>query len=319
MLRLKADLKYVVDLPEYEDQNFRNNRDGDGYDDDTNVEGGIKQIILDEEGFWKPLIAALTVMTPIVKTLRMCDSDKPVIGKIYDRMFMLSDKVARMPLTWAPKCAELINERWEYLHSFMHGAGYAFDPEFYENRKDWDEAVQNGVMEICERLCLREAIRVAPDPETAWKTMTTESEEVVALSAQCDMELATFKEGLGTFTKKKTLQNAKDMQPAAWWDNYCKHLPHLSNVARSVLAQVVCSSAAERNWSIYGRIKHKGRSVLGHAKSDKLVYCHEAIHLKNRIQHAGYRSQIQSWDSDSDSNSDLSDEEQLAKFENLKV
>ena len=38
------------------------------------------------------------------------------------------------------------------------------------------------------------------------------------------------------------------------------------------------------------RIKSKERAQLGHAKfakSDKLVYCHEALHLKEKAQHAG--------------------------------
>mmetsp|Transcript_36987 Transcript_36987/g.92027 ORF Transcript_36987/g.92027 Transcript_36987/m.92027 type:complete len:91 (+) Transcript_36987:67-339(+) len=38
--------------------------------------------------------------------------------------------------------------------------------------------------------------------------------------------------------------------------------PILSRVARSVLAQVVCASSAERNWSIYGRVKTKERSQM---------------------------------------------------------
>ena len=35
------------------------------------------------------------------------------------------------------------------------------------------------------------------------------------------------------------------------------------------------------------RIKSKERAQLGHAKSDKLVYCHEALHLQNKLQKAG--------------------------------
>lgn len=89
--------------------------------------------------------------------------------------------------------------------------------------------------------------------------------------------------------------------------DYCGHLPLLSTVAKAVLSQVVCSSAAERNWSIYGRIKHKGRSTLGHSKGDKLVYCHEAIHLKNKLGKAHYKLKIAKWDTDSDS--DASDDE----------
>ncbi|KAL1527711.1 hypothetical protein AB1Y20_009096 [Prymnesium parvum] len=97
MLRLKADLKYIVDLPEYSAQDYRKKKtpgedDTNDDADELNGEGGVKAIILDEEGFWVPLLDALKVMTPISKTLRMCDSDKPVMGKIYDHMFMLSEK-----------------------------------------------------------------------------------------------------------------------------------------------------------------------------------------------------------------------------------
>ena len=107
------------------------------------------------------------------------------------------------------------------------------------------------------------------------------------------------------------LQNAQEMAPAAWWDLYCKHLPILSGVAKSVLAQVVCASAAERNWSIYGQIKHKGRSQLSHAKGDKLVYIHEALHLRNKLQKAGFKAKVEKWDSDSESDDDSGDEEDL--------
>ena len=93
------------------------------------------------------------------------------------------------------------------------------------------------------------------------------------------------------------------------WNQKGKHLPILSGVAKTVLAQVVCASAAERNWSIYGQLKTEKRSRLSHAKSDKLVYCHEALHLKDKLQTAGYKPKVEKWDSDSDS--DETDEEDL--------
>ena len=35
-------------------------------------------------------------MTPIVKFLRLCDGDKPAMGKVYDRMFLCgSESVTR--------------------------------------------------------------------------------------------------------------------------------------------------------------------------------------------------------------------------------
>lgn len=252
MLRLKADLKYVVDLPEYAAQDFRKKRatagDREYDDDDTDGEGGVKTIILDEEGFWTPLIAALKVMTPIAKLLRLCDGDQAVMGKIYDRMFLLTQNVPKVKVPWAKDAAKLISARWEYLHSFMHGAGYAFDPEFYEQRMEWDQAVMNGTLEMIERICLRDVIRESENPELAMRELTTESDAVVKRIAECERELSQFREGQGAFTKQKVLLNAKLMEPAAWWAQYCVHLPYLSSVARSVLAQVVCASAAERNW-----------------------------------------------------------------------
>ena len=47
------------------------------------------------------------------------------------------------------------------------------------------------------------------------------------------------------------------------------------------------------------------RSRMKHERGDKLVYCHEALHLC-----AGYAQQAVKWDSDSDS--DETDEEDLA-------
>lgn len=319
ILRLKADLKYIVDLPEYSAQDYSQKkksgeRDAHDGDDELDGEGGVKQILLNEDGFWKPLVTALKITVPITKTLRMCDGNAAVMGKIYDRMYMLGSKVRGMDVPWASKAADMVDERWEYLHSFVHAAGYAFDPEFYEHRNNWDEAVSNGVMEMIERICLRQAMLNAGDTDKARQELTTESPEVVAEVAACERELTQFTEGLGIFSKEKVRVNAKLMPPATWWHQYGKHLTRLSNVAKTVLAQVVNSSAAERNWSIYGRIKSKGRAVMGHSKSDKAVYCHEAIKLKNKLQTAAYNSSasVRPWDelnSSSDSDQDVDEED----------
>ena len=48
---------------------------------------------------------------------------------------------------------------------------------------------------------------------------------------------------------------------------------------------------------------------MHHARGDKLVYCHEALHLSAKLQGAGYVQEAVRWVSDSDS--DESDEEDL--------
>ena len=86
-------------------------------------------------------------------------------------------------------------------------------------------------------------------------------------------------------------------------------MPLLKAVACSVLAQPVSASAAEHNWSVYGRIMTPTRSRLHHARADKLVYCHEALHMKAKLQKAAYTQNAVKWDSDSDD--DATDQEDL--------
>ena len=83
----------------------------------------------------------------------------------------------------------------------------------------------------------------------------------------------------------------------------------VSQIACRVLAPPACTSAAERNWSVYGAIKTSARGTMGHAVADKRVYVHEALHLQGKLQAAGYKQAIEKWDSDSDS--DASDDEDL--------
>ena len=79
---------------------------------------------------------------------------------------------------------------------------------------------------------------------------------------------------------------------AQWWATYGKHVPLLASVARLVLAQPVCASAAERNWSVYGKIKNDTTSRMSHEVADKRVYCHEALHLKEKLQTASYNQEV---------------------------
>ena len=132
----------------------------------------------------------------------------------------------------------------------------------------------------------------------------------------CELELSKYREREGVFTRLSVVLKAKQMAPAAWWSQYGKHLRPAPPSSRAHREQGACAarprlraSAAERNWSIYGKIKPKvsprsARAVGGHAKADKLGSSSTAG------QGAGRRLQgarVEKWDSDSDS--DKSDDE----------
>jgi hypothetical protein len=252
-------------------------------------------------------------MTPVVKLLRLMDGEKPAMGKVYDRMFMIGQKIEERSYSWKEKAAKIHADRWEHLHSEMHSAGYALDPEFMQHASDMDEATQNGIISIrVEKFSLlEEKIEAEKLSSAAANALTSESDKVQDRIAKTMGQLAKYQANDGMFTKPYVIANAKSMAPAVWWATYGKHLPHLAAVARRVLAQPVCASAAERNWSIYGAIKTAARGQMGHAVADKRVYCHEALHLKGKLQTAGYKQVVEKWDTDSDS--DESDDEDLVQ------
>ena len=130
------------------------------------------------------------------------------------------------------------------------------------------------------------------------------------LAGDAMMQMAAYQGKQGIFGKALVQRHAREMQPAQWWGQYGMATPIIASVACSVLSQPVCASAAERNWSIYGSIKTDKRTRLGHAVADRLVYCHEALHLRERMNKAGYKAPVVKWDSDSESD-DSSDEEDL--------
>ena len=225
------------------------------------------------------------MLSPIAVLLRLMDGEMPVMGKIYDRMCIIGQKIDARDFSWKEDAKNIHEDRWEYLHSKMHAAGYALDPEFQTFSDDFDAATQNGLLEIIGKVCLRDQMAESKD-----MTLTLKSQSVLDRIAKTEVELATYQAREGIFTMANVIANAKTLPPHRWWRNYCKHLPLLSSVARRVLAQPVCASAAERNWSVYGQIKTTARARMGHAVGDKLVFCHESLHLvKNKLQKANYK------------------------------
>ena len=317
LLRCKADLQQVVVSAEYSRQKFaKPKRRSDEVNDDedslsADIGAKVKAIILDESGFWTNLVNILKVAMPLIKLLRMLDGRKAVLGKVYDRMFMVGEKLKSMSVSWCADALKIHEKRWEYMHSEMHAAAYALDPEFIESAGDLDSATQDGLLAVLERMALRDAILASDDPESACVLLDQSSPVVLQRVAQCEQELALYQQQAGPFTRPSVRHNAKTMEPSAWWETYGKHLPLLCAYAKCILAQPAAASAAERNWSIYGLIKSDRRTRLRPVVADKLVYCHEALALHAKLQDAAYRPDPEPWDEDSDSDSDESGEEDM--------
>eukprot|EP00967_Tisochrysis_lutea_P128666 scaffold220372_cov26-Tisochrysis_lutea.AAC.1 len=84
---------------------------------------------------------------PVVKLLRLMDSNAFCMGKVYDKMFSIGQRIEAMQdrVPWFKELAKLHAERWEYLHSPMHAAGYALDPQYMQTVGDLDDATTEGL------------------------------------------------------------------------------------------------------------------------------------------------------------------------------
>lgn len=306
LLRVKSELQQVVVDPEYARQKFDQKRGADGEDDDELHPGigvEVKRTVLDED-FWTSMVSVLRISLPIIKLLRLTDGNTPVIGKVYDRMFLIEQKLQRWvsdgTVPWASTALEKHRERWEYLHSDMHAAGYALDPEFLETVGEIDSATQDGLTRVIEKMCLRD-VMLSTEDEHARALINETHPEVVKRIAQAERELSAYQTQAGALSRPATKQNAKILPPADWWALYGKTMPMLCAIAKTVLAQPVSASVAERNWSVYGSIRTERRTRLHHHTADKLVYAHEALALHAKLQDAGFQPEVEKWLSDSES------------------
>ena len=154
---------------------------------------------------------------PVVKLLRLMDSNKYCMGKVYDRMFMIGQRLESMQakVPWFKDLSKVHADRWEYLHSPMHAASYALDPEYMQTVGDLEEATTDGLHTIFDRLCLRDAILASPNPDEAWKEYTFSTPAVVQrVLAQVEREFAVFQNGDGAFSRPSAMENAKAMEPS---------------------------------------------------------------------------------------------------------
>lgn len=251
MLRLKSDLQHVVISADYANQTFRDIADDNNPDTDADAQrvflgptDHVKTIILDENNFWKPLVEALKVMTPIVKLLRLSDGTAPVMGKILPRMEGIRQKIMALDISWKSEALRAHDYRWEYIKSPMHFAATCLDPEFL--MREMDEAMQDGLISVSERLCLRSEMQSLQAKGCAAQAaeLKITSHEVQERMAATMMELSSYQEKEGIFSKPFVQNNAEGMPPSTWWGTYGKGLPLLSGIARTVLSQPVCASAA---------------------------------------------------------------------------
>jgi hypothetical protein len=123
----------------------------------------VTEIVL-MPSFWNSIVYILKVTGPLVKVLRLVDSEKrPVMGYIYEAMDRCKEAIMKAFNNNESKYSdifEIIDRRWScQLHRPLHAAGYYLNPELcYANPDiESDAEVMQGLYHVIQRL--------VPDPD----------------------------------------------------------------------------------------------------------------------------------------------------------
>ncbi|KAK3003766.1 hypothetical protein RJ639_019604 [Escallonia herrerae] len=222
-----------------------------------------QRTIMDDD-FWRKCERLVKFTKPIYKMIRFFDSDKAIIGEVYEQMDtmlgLIKDELLDDFLVY-DLVHDFVVERWDKMNLPLHCLAYVLVPKYSlllgflsllqgakkGKKPHFDIEVQKGYFQALERLIT--------DP--------TESGLV-------RQQISDFVSCKGVFSQPQAVADRATMEVVAWWDMYGGGAPELHCLALKVLSQSVKSSCAERCWSTYSYIHNVKRNRLGAPRAEEL-------------------------------------------------
>lgn len=237
----------------------------------------VRATILDTN-HWEKVQQLVELIEPLVKLLRMADSNKPMIGKVYSTCMRIKDHLAAAQLSAvrSKQVQKIWKERFSMLCNDMHLAGYALDPEF------WDDDIGDvaaGLMNMVEKL--------HPDIDMQQKILS---------------QHADWRNRDGGWGRPVVVDAARHMPAHKWWSQYgpACNAKELAQFAASILAQVTSACSCERNWSHYDFVHSRRRNRLDPERANDLVYVFSNLRLTENYQRVDYEEAGWGWYSSDD-------------------
>ncbi|CAL5328732.1 unnamed protein product [Camellia sinensis] len=237
----------------------------------------VHQTIMDDD-FWRKAKTVLTITKHIYKMLRFSDSDKAVIGEVYELMDTMlgniKDTLSNDPIVY-DLIHQFVVERWNKMNIHLHCLAYILVPKYYTNswlsksapggvrrkKPHFDVEVQKGYLEAIEKIICDQT-------------------EAVVIRKQ----ISDFVSCKGVFSQPQAVNDRATMDALSWWHLYGGAAPELYSLALKVLSQSVNTSCAERCWSTYSYIHNVKRNRLNVDRAEKLVFVHYNHRLLSRYR-----------------------------------
>ncbi|XP_066382642.1 uncharacterized protein [Miscanthus floridulus] len=213
-----------------------------------NSKGVLATSTMTKPTIWSGVALCLRVFEPLIKVLRMVDSDiKPSLSFMYGDIikpkeeikmgFCNIEKIGNLNLY--NNVIEIINDKMkDRLDTPLHKAAYLLNP-YYSYNDDpifMNDKIMDGFFTVVE---------------TFYHGDYGKQNKVL------NEELCKFREKQGHFGKPVAKAGCKqyDFNPATWWTNYGTQVPTLQRMAIRILSLTSSASGCERTWSCFESAK----------------------------------------------------------------
>jgi len=255
----------------------------------------VKDTVLDD-AWWERVDLIIRIMDPIISLLRVADTDKPILGEVYEgwdsmiesvRSIILQSECPEYETSASAFCdtiQDILVSRWDKNCIPLHCLAHSLNPKYYSH--EW----LNGGPS--RRFPPHMDGEISQGRKEAFRRIYQDS----ALLVEVEDAFAEFSTGSGRFGGYDVIRDRGLKKPYSWWANHGATSPPLQRLAMRLLSQVTSSSCCERNWSTYGNLHNVKKSRLEQSRAETMVYVHTNLRLIYRQREEWLRGKTKMWD-----------------------
>jgi hypothetical protein len=257
----------------------------------------VKDTVLDD-GWWERVNLSIKIMDPIISLLRFADTDKPILGDVYEGWDSMIESMKTIVMEnespeygtsaeslWST-VQDILLSRWDKNCTPLHCLAHSLNPKFYS--QEWLTA---GVGPS-PRFPPHMDGEISQGRKIAFRRIYQDR----ALLNEIEAGFAEFSTGTKRFGGYDVIEDRGVKEAYLWWATHGAACPILQQLALRVLSQVTSSSCCERNWSTYGNLYSVKKSRIEQSRAETMVYVHTNLRLIYRKRQEWLKGKTKMWD-----------------------
>jgi hypothetical protein len=255
----------------------------------------VKDTVLDD-AWWERVDLTIKIMEPIISLLPFADTDKPILGEVYEGWDSMIESMRTIILQnespeygtsaeiFFTTIQDILINRWNKNCTPLHCLAHSLNPKYYN----------------CEWLSGGTSRRFPPHMDHELSEGRKEAFRRIyqdrASFDEVEAGFIDFSTANGRFSSYDVLRDRGAKKPHAWWATHGAAWPPLQEFAMRILSQVTSSSCCERNWSTYGNLYSLKKSRLEQSRAESMVYVQTNLRLIYRQREEWLKGKTKMWD-----------------------